>query len=126
MIALSSMANAGEFRHFSDWTPEKKAEVLLYTGISYVDYSQTTWAMRQNDRQNGVHYRELNPILGSYPSNESIALLSLLSVGYYYYLVGNDSKYPKLSIAGRSAMFSVKIVAITYNNSIGISVSKAW
>lgn len=120
------MANAGEFRHFLEWNPEQKAEFLAFTGVSYIDYAQTTWAMKQKDANANRIYYELNPILGKHPSNESAAALSLVAVGYYYYLIGNESNYPNFSIMGRTAMFSIKVAAVLHNDSIGISVSTAW
>lgn len=125
-MMFSSMANAGEFRHFSEWTPEQKAEFLLFTGVSYIDYSQTTWAMKQKDTDGNRIYYELNPILGKHPSNESVALLSVIAVGYYYYLIGIDSVDKNSSIMGRTAMFSIKVAAVLHNDSVGISFSTAW
>lgn len=123
---FSSMANAGEFRHFSEWSSEQKAEFLAFTGVSYIDYAQTTWAMKQRDANGNRIYYELNPILGKHPSKESIALLSVVAVGCYYYLMGNDSMSPNYSIMGRTAMFSIKVAAVLHNDSVGVSVSTAW
>ena len=120
-LLFCGTAHAGEFRHFSEWTPEQKAEFLLFSGVSYIDYTQTIWAVKQK----GLYY-EINPILGKYPSNESVALLSVAGIAYYYFLIGNTEKSPFFSISGRTAMFSVKVAAILHNDSIGISVSKAW
>ena len=120
------MTSAGDFRHFSEWTPEQKAEFFAFAGVSYVDYAQTTWAMKQRDANGNRLYYELNPILGKHPSKESVALLSVVAAGYYYYLIGSDSINPNYSIMGRTAMFSIKVAAVLHNDSIGISVSKAW
>ena len=120
------MANAGDFRNFSEWTPEEKAEFLLFTGATYIDFSQTTWAMRQRDANGNSTYYEINPILGKHPSNESVAIMSILGVAYYYYLIGSESDHRLFSIISRSSMFSVKAVAILHNDSVGISISKAW
>lgn len=120
------MTNAGEFRHFSEWTPEQKAEFIAFTGVSYVDYAQTTWAMKQKDVYGNYKFYEVNPVLGKRPSNESVAALSVLVVGYYYYLIGIETENPNFSLVGRTSMFSIKVVAVLHNDSIGISVSKAW
>ena len=121
MILFCNSAYAGEFRHFSEWTPEQKAEFLLFSGVSYIDYAQTTSAVKQRDL-----YYEINPILGKYPSNESVAILTIVSIAYYYTLIGYSEKYPNISIAGRTAMVSTKVFAVWHNDSIGISVSRAW
>ena len=120
-LLFCGTAHAGEFRDFSEWTPEQKAEFLLFSGVSYIDYAQTTSALKQKD----VYY-EINPILGKYPSNQSVAILTVVSIAYYYTLMGYSEKYPNISITGRSAMFSTKVFAVWHNDSIGISVSRAW
>ena len=120
-LLFCGTAHAGEFRHFSEWTPEQKAEFLLFSGVSYIDYAQTTSAVKQRDL-----YYEINPILGKYPSSESVAILTVVSIAYYYFLIGNSEKYTNLSVAGRTAMFSTKVFAVWHNDSIGISVSRAW
>lgn len=126
IMLFPSMASAGEFRHFSQWTNEQKAEFFAYSAISYVDYKQTTWALRQRDYAGNRYFYEINPILGKYPSDRSVAILALVGVSYYYYLIGNDSRYPKFSLMGRTAMFSAKTVVILHNDSIGVSISKVW
>lgn len=126
MTLFSNNVFAEEFRHFSEWTAEQKAEFAAFFAISYVDYKQTTWALQQKDSTGSRYFHEVNPILGKYPSDQSVAILSLLGVGYYYYLVGNDSKRPEFSVMGRTAMFSTKMLVILHNDSIGVSISKTW
>lgn len=125
MLLVCGTAQAGEFRHFSDWTNKERAEFLVYAGLTYTDYRQTTWALKQKNSDGDFKFVELNPILGKRPSNGSVGALLTVSAICYYYLIGKDSN-PHDTNKARVIFMSLRIAAVAHNDMIGISVSRAW
>ena len=126
MLLCCGTAQTGEFRHFSDWTNKEKAEFLVYTGLTYTDYRQTTWAIKQKNSDWNFKFVELNPILGKRPSNESVGALLAAGAIWYYYLIGKDTEPFDTNDGARVIFMSVRIAAVAHNDMIGISVSRAW
>ena len=126
MLLFCGVAQTGEFRHFSDWTNKERAEFLVYAGLTYTDYRQTTWAIKQKNSDGNFKFVELNPILGKRPSNESVGALLTVGAIWYYYLMGKDTKPHDTTDKARIIFMSIRIAAVAHNDMIGISVSRAW
>jgi hypothetical protein len=123
-LFFSSTASA-EFRHFSEWNDKEKTEYLLYTGLAYIDYSQTSWAMKQKTPNGMSMFMEKNPIYGKNPSNDKIILGQLIGISIYYYYIGaNDDRFSYHF--ARGILMGSKIVAVVHNDAVGVSISKAW
>jgi hypothetical protein len=126
MLLFCEVAQTGEFRHFSDWTNKERAEFLVYAGLTYTDYRQTTWAIKQRKSDGNFQFVELNPVLGKRPSNESVGALLAVGAIWYYYLIGKDTEPFDTNDKARVIFMSVRIAAVAHNHMIGISVSKTW
>ena len=120
-LLFSSSCFAGEFKHFNEWETSEKAEFSAFVALSAIDYSQSTWAMRQKDSNGNPLYYEWNPLYGKRPSNEKIALGQLLGIAAYYCVIGNQN--PKFV---RGIVLGVKLGVVLHNDSVGIGISKSF
>lgn len=121
LLIISPVATAGEFRHFDDWTTAEKIEFLSYTGLVTIDYQQTKWAMRQKDAHGNRIYYEANPIFGKTPDDATFLAFQLLSVGLYYYMIGEDHSKMQRGLA-----MGVRLGVVIHNDSIGAKISKSF
>lgn len=124
-VLLPSVASA-EFRHIDDWTKWQKVEFATYTALTYIDYRQTTWAVKQKHPNGTYLFDEVNPILGKRPDNIDVAVLLLASVATYYYLVGKSGENPVASASARSIMMTARVAIILHNDSVGVNFNKVW
>jgi hypothetical protein len=127
-LLFPTVSYSNEFKHYSEWDSEKKVEFIVYTGLVYTDYKMTKWALDQKDSRGNYIYYEENPLLGKRPSDEKILVFQLLSVASYYYLTGLEYKDPKAQrILDKFRYFAMgaRVSVILYNDSLGISFSKA-
>ena len=120
------VAQAGEFRHFSEWTNKEKAEFATYTSLSIIDYKQTEWALDQNRKQGIYQYTELNPLLGSNPSDEKLMVATALQVAYYYWMIGADSEDKKYLRFVRGFASGIRVMAVIHNDGIGARITKVF
>jgi len=124
-VLLPSVASA-EFRHIDDWTKWEKAEFATYTALTYIDYRQTTWAVKQTYPDGRHVFNEANPLLGERPEDVEVTLLLLLGIGTYYYLIGSSHKDPISSVSARSIMMTARVAIILHNDNIGVRFNKVW
>ena len=121
LLLCSPAVSAGEFRHFDQWTTAEKAEFAAYTTIAYIDYRQTAWAAKQRDHLNRPLFEEVNPIFGKQPDKGVFLAAQILSSGYYYYLIGNDT-----SPLFRGFVLGARLAIVVHNDTIGINLNKAF
>lgn len=113
LILFSSSASA-EYR---DWDQERKNIFLAYNIISTIDLLQTTSAL--NDPCNC--YKEANPLLGSYPSDETLIAVTLLG-NYAMYKWLDQSNFSRNDrIAAKAAVFT-RLVVVAHNHSVGVRI----
>ena len=125
-LFLIPTSYAGEFRHFNEWTNLEKAEFAAYTSLSIIDYNQTEWALDQNRKQDKYQYTELNPLLGSNPSDEKLMAATALQVAFYYWMIGADSEDKKYLRYGRGLASGVRLIAVIHNDGIGARITKVF
>jgi hypothetical protein len=118
---ISPVAEAGEFRHFSDWSQAEKIEFFSYTGLTAIDYHQTKWAMRQYDDQGDRIYYEANPLFGKTPDNTTFLAVQLLGIGLYYYMIGKD--YSKVQ---RGLALGFRLGVVIHNDNVGAKITKVF
>ena len=94
------------------WTDEEKLLGATALALNAIDFSQTAYGMRHG-------YREVNPFLGSHPSQDKIAAAFILTslLGYYILDECDDQRKTGLYIA-----IGLKSIAISHNMSIGLKV----
>ena len=120
LCLLSSYCHASDENH---WSTQDKTQFATYTALSVIDYSQTSWAMKQKDSEGNYLYEEKNPLLGNRPSDEKIAIAQLLGIGVMYYDIEHyGDKHRKL----RWVIIAIKTAVVIHNNSVGLTVSKVW
>ncbi|MDC3266403.1 hypothetical protein OAU13_00590 [bacterium] len=121
IIILSTNSNAGEFRHWTDWSNEEKLEYAAFTLINYTDFAQTSLCVKQKV-WTGCH--EENPVFGQYPSDAKLAIGFTASQILYYYLMGksDNPSYEKF----RMVFLGTKIAVVWANDYNGIRVNKVW
>lgn len=125
-LFLIPTSYAGEFRHFNEWTNLEKAEFAGYTTLSIIDYNQTEWALDQNRKQDKYQYIELNPLLGSNPSDTTLLTTFALQVAFYYWMIGSDSEDKKYLRYGRGFASSFRLAAVIHNDGIGARITKVF
>ena len=125
-LFLIPTSYASEFRHFNEWTNLEKAEFATYTSLSIIDYNQTEWALDQNRKQDKYRYTELNPLLGSNPSDEKLMAATALQVAFYYWMIGADSEDKKYLRYGRGFASGVRLMAVIHNDGIGARITKVF
>lgn len=122
LLLLSSPAiNAGEFKHFNEWTTAEKVEYSAYLGLTVIDYHQTMWAIRQHNEHGEPLFKEANPLFGPHPDKSIFLIAQLASSGIYYYMIGNsvDPKY-------RASIFGIRLAVVIHNDSVGARISKVF
>jgi hypothetical protein len=125
LLLVSPSIESREFKHFNDWSKQEKIEFMIYTGLSFIDYQQTEWAMEQKDANGKFLYKESNPLstffTGKRPNNEEIIMAQLVGLSSYYLLIamGCDKKI-------RHSLMGMKVGVVAHNESIGISVTKVF
>lgn len=125
-LFLIPTSYASEFRHFNEWTNKEKAEFATYTSLSIIDYKQTEWALDQNRKQGIYQYTELNPLLGSNPSDEKLMVATALQVAYYYWMIGADSEDKKYLRFVRGFASGIRVMAVIHNDRIGARITKVF
>ena len=82
VLSLLSTAAHAESTIFKDWTTEQKVQFTSMTLLSAVDFSQTTWMTKQKIRNQYV-YHELNPLLGTRPTDFQVGVsqVALIEIG---------------------------------------------
>ena len=120
LFLLSGIARA---ESYSEWETEEKIQFTTFTALSIIDYSQTSWAMKQKDEQGNYLYTERNPFLGNRPSDAKLAAYQLVAIGGMYYTISEyGDKHRKL----RWILIAVKAAAVIHNDRVGISIHKVW
>ena len=118
-LTTSPIASA-EFRHFNDWEDSEKRVFLLYSTLSYIDYSQTKYAL--NDPCEC--YVEANPIWGKNPHPDKLLLGNILINGLIYTRIGRGQpeSFNSMLVAGSVLRAGV----IYHNQKVGIHWSVAF
>jgi len=124
-LLSSSNCFADNFKHIGEWGTSKKLEFSTFVALSAIDYSQTSWALRQKDSKGEFLYYEVNPFYGKRPSNEELILGQLIAIGSYYWAIGgeNDNSNSKFI---RGLIMGTKIMVVLHNDSVGIRISKSF
>lgn len=126
MCLAANTVSADEFRHFSDWTKEEQAWFAGNTALSYIDYEQTMWMVKQKYPDGQWMYEEANPMFPKRVRSHQIGLAKLASLGLNYYMIGEfgfENKYVKWSLVA-STIGQGAVVA--HNHKIGVNVSVAF
>jgi len=122
LIILCLIANPAqaEFRHFNNWADSEKRAFLLYSALSYIDYSQTKYALK--DPCNC--YVEGNPLWGKTPHPDKMLLGNILISGLVYTTIGKGEPehFNSMLVAGSVLRASV----IYHNQKVGIHWSVAF
>jgi len=121
LLTISPVVEAGEFRHFNDWTKKEKAEFIGYSALVYIDYRQTSWTLNQKNELGNPIYYERNPIFGERPNKKDLLAAQILAAGVYYYMVG-DSHDPFL----RGAIFGLRLAVVVQNDNVGARIYKVF
>lgn len=124
-IIFFSNAAWGEGRSFSEWTPREKTEFFAYAALSYIDYRQTSWAMKQRTPSGEKSYREMNPLFGSNPSNSTLAAGMGVGVAIFYYLIASSDNEETYRTT-RAVLLTTRVAVVMHNDSLGVSISRAW
>ena len=120
-LLFGTPAAAAEFRHFDSWTNKEKAEFITYGSLVYIDYKQSTWALKQRDANGNRLFREINPMFGKYPDDQELLVAQILSMGVYYYLVGNS--YDPHT---RGTILGLRLAAVIHNDGMGARIYKVF
>lgn len=121
---MPSVANA-EFRHFNEWTNAEKTELAVYASLSYIDYRQTSWAMKQRNESGNYMFIEMNPLYGERPSDEKLMVGQLIGLVGYYWFIGNSNNLPQYHFA-KGILLGAKLSVVIHHENIGISLSRAF
>lgn len=125
LFSLFSNNILADNRSFKEWTPVEKLEFSLFAAATYIDYRQSSWAMKQQNADGTYIFYEGNPMYGKRPSSEKLMIGQALSLASYYYLIAEHGDNKAITLIRRSLLVA-KIGITVHNDSIGVSVSKAW
>ena len=78
ILLLPSLANAYTFGE--NWTKQDTAYQATFITVAAVDWQQTRWMAKHDWQWDGKAYCELNPFLGSHPSEGKINTIIPLSI----------------------------------------------
>ena len=122
-LCFAANVSADDFRHFNEWTSEEKSWVATNAVLSYVDYRQTMWMVKQKHPNGQWMYEEANPMFPKRVRSHQIGWAKVAAMGLQYYAVGKygfaDSRV-KWSIIGNTVLQGA---VVAHNHSIGVSVS---
>lgn len=125
VLALCFAANvhADGFRHYSDWTTEEKAWFTGHAALSYVDYKQTMWMVKQKTPDGLWMYEESNPMFPKRVRSHQIGTAKLIGLALNYWVIGKYSfNHKPTKYATMANAIGLGIVVVN-NHNIGISVS---
>ena len=124
-LCLAANANA-EFRHFGDWTTEEKAWFGTYTALSYIDYKQTMWMVKQKYPNGEWMYYEANPMFPERVRSHQIGSAKLAGLALQYWLVGEYGFKEKPVKWGLMFNTITQGAVVVHNHHIGINISVAF
>jgi len=114
ILCLIPSTAFAEFRHFNDWSTKEKAWFVGYQTASWIDYTQTRWALTHPCNC----WHEENPLYGKHPHPDKVLLGNVASaIGAYLY-VGYHPKDDKVWFL-QGAM-ALRTAVVIHNDSIGI------
>lgn len=97
----------------ADWDTTDKVLFGSFVALQVADAAQTHYAVQHPER-----FREMNPLLGSEPSDgKIIAIKSLMVGGTYYLLRDTDSQTRKSALVILDGLY---IGVVAHNASIGV------
>jgi hypothetical protein len=72
LIITFSIPASAEYKFANNWDKEDTAYQATFLAITTVDWMQTRWMVKHDWQWDGEYYHELNPVLGDYPSLETV------------------------------------------------------
>lgn len=97
------------------WDTTDKILFGSFLALQVADAAQTHYASQHPDR-----FREVNPLLGSQPSDGKIVLVKSLMIGATYYILKDtDSHTRKVALTVLDALY---IGVVAHNASIGVRI----
>lgn len=118
--------NAGEFRHYSQWSKQEQTWFTAYALASYVDYQQTRWALDQTNAQGQPVYSEANPMLGKHPSEDRMLMTKLAVLGFQYWSMGSMGFENTQFRHTFKALTVFQFAVVAHNDYMGVSISHSF
>lgn len=120
LLGFSSTSSA-EFRHFNEWTKKEKSVFLAYTTVSWIDHSQTQWALNHPCEC----YTESNTLVyGSNPHKDKSLIINSIAISSMYWAVGTFE--PDATVVFLGTATAVRFGVVINNDQLGASWQVAF
>ncbi len=118
LVLIPSMAMSYQFAE--NWTKTDTAYQATFLSIATVDWMQTHWMAKQNWQWDGEYHKELNPFLGSHPSEGKIN--TMIPLGIVAHTAIAMALPPNYRRIWQCVWIGVESLAIYHNYSVGVKL----